>query len=49
MNTENRLVVANEERVAGGMEWKAGISRCKPLYIEWINNKILLYSIGNDI
>ena len=24
-----------------------GISRCKLLYIEWINNKVLLYSIGN--
>ena len=33
----------------GGMDWKSGISRCKLLYIEWINNKILviLYSTGN--
>ena len=23
-----------------------GISRCKLLYIEWINNKVLLYSRG---
>ena len=22
----------------GGMDWELGISRCKLLYIEWINN-----------
>ena len=27
-----------------GMEWEFGIGRCKLLYIEWINNKLLLYS-----
>ena len=27
----------------------SGISRCKLLYIEWINNKALLYSTGNYI
>ena len=32
-----------------GMEWEAGVSRCKLLYIEWINNKVLLYSTGNYI
>ena len=26
-----------------------GTSRCKLLYIEWINNKVLLYSTGNYI
>ena len=26
-----------------------GISRCKLLYIEWMNNKVLLYGIGNYI
>ena len=31
------------------MEWEFGVSRCKLLYIEWINNKILLYSTGNYI
>ena len=30
MDIENRLVVAEEEgTVAGGMEWEAGVSRCK--------------------
>ena len=31
----------------GGMEWEAGVSRCTPLYAEWIHNKVLLYSTGN--
>ena len=31
------------------MDWEFGISRCKPLYREWINNKVLLYSTGNCI
>ena len=26
-----------------------GISRCKLLYIEWMNNKVLLYNTGNYI
>ena len=29
------------------MEWEVGISKCKFLYIEWINNEVLLYSTGN--
>ena len=33
----------------GGMEWEAGVSRCKLLHREWINNKVLLYSTGNNI
>ena len=23
----------------GGMDWEFGISRCKLLYIEWVNNR----------
>ena len=49
-DTENRLVVANGEKgVGGGIDWEFGISRCKLLYIEWINKKVLLYSMGNYI
>ena len=33
--------------VGAGMEWEAGISRCKLLYTQWINNKGLLYSTEN--
>ena len=40
MEIENRPVVANGEGVGGGMEWEVGVSRCKLLYIEWINNKV---------
>ena len=25
------------------MDWKVGVNRCKVLYIQWINNKVLLY------
>lgn len=38
-----RLVVAKGKAVGGGMEW----SRHKLLCREWINNKVLLYSIEN--
>ena len=31
------------------MDWEFGVSRCKLLYIEWINNKVLVYSTGNYI
>ena len=33
------------------MEWEFWISRCRLLYvsIEWINNRVLLYSTGNYI
>ena len=29
------------------MEWEVGVSRCKMLYINWINSEVLLYSTGN--
>ena len=32
-----------------GMDWEFGISSCKLVYIEWINNEVLLYSTGNYI
>ena len=42
-------MVAKGRQGGGGMEWEFGVSRYKLLYIEWINNKVLLYSIGNYI
>ena len=48
-NTENRLGVAKGESGGGGMGWEFGISRCKLLYREWIDNKVLLYSTENYI
>ena len=35
--------------VGWGMEWEVGVSRCKLLYIEWLDNKILLYNTKNYI
>ena len=32
-----------------GMDWELGVSRCKLLHFERINNKVLLYSTGNYI
>ena len=48
MDIEDRLVVAKVEGL-GGLEWEVGVSRCKLLCIEWINNKVLLYSTENYI
>ena len=42
-------MVAKEEGFGGGMEREVGVSRCKFLYIEWINNMVLLYSTENYI
>ena len=42
-------MVAKWESRGGGMAWEVGISRCKLLYTEWINNKVLLYCTGNYI
>ena len=47
----NRLVVAKGEGRGGGggVDREFGISRGKLLYIEWINNKVLLYTTGNYV
>ena len=34
MDIENRLVVAKGDRVEGGMEWEAGLSRYMLLYLK---------------
>ena len=35
--------------VGARMDWEFGDNRCKLLHLEWINNKVLLYSTGNYI
>ena len=45
MGIENRLMVAKGWGI--GMDWAFGVRRCKLVYTEWINNKVLLYSMGN--
>lgn len=45
---ENRPVVARGEGLGrGGVE--IGSSRWKPLYIDWINHKVLLYLARGNI
>ena len=46
---ENRLVVAKGEGCGRGMDWEFGVSRCKLLHIEWMDNKVPLYSTGKYI
>ena len=45
----NRLVVAKGSGGGRGMDWEFGVGRCKLLHLEWINNKVLMYSTGNYI
>ena len=47
MDIEKRLVAAKREEVGREMEWDVGITRYKFLYVEQINNKVLLYSTEN--
>ena len=44
-----RTDVAKRQGHGGRMDCEFRISRCKMLYIEWINNKVLLYSTENYI
>ena len=44
-----QTVVAGGRRVRKGRSGSFGISRCKLVYIAWMNNKVLLYRIGNCI
>ena len=44
---ENRLVVAKGKGNGREMDWEFGFSRWKLVYIEWINDKVLLYSTAN--
>ena len=39
--TDFRLLMGRGH--GGGMNWEFGISRCKLVYIEWINSKVVLY------
>ena len=48
MDIENRWSLRGEG-TGGGMEREVGVSRCKLLYIDWINNTVLLYSTENYI
>ena len=51
LSTKQKQTHRHREQTCGyqGKDWEFGISRCKLLYIGWINNKVLLYSTGNYI
>ena len=36
-------------QVRRGVHREFGVGRCKLLHLEWINNKVLLYSTGNYV
>ena len=38
------MVVFKGEELEEGVELEIGVSRCKLLHVNWINNKVLLYS-----
>ena len=42
-------MVVKREKSGRGKAWEQGISICKLVYTEWVNNKVLLYSTGNYI
>ena len=46
---ENRLWLPRGRRARKGRSGSFGLSRCKLVYIEWMNNKVLLHSTGNYI
>ena len=39
-HVKDRFVVA--EGGGGGVDWELGVSRCRLLYIEWINSEVPL-------
>ena len=41
-------MAAKREEVGRGMDSESGVSSCKLLYREWINNKVLPNSTGNS-
>ena len=42
-------MVVKREGGGGGKDREFGISRCKVVYIGWINNEVLLHSTWNYI
>ena len=42
-------MVTKGEKDRERTDWEFGVSKCKLLYVGWINNKVLLYNSGNYI
>ena len=53
MNLSTKQKQTHREQTCGcqgrGMHWEIGVSSCKLLRLEWINNKVLMYSTGKCI
>ena len=43
----NKLLVARVKGGGGGMDWEFGVDSCKLLHLEWMSNKVLVYSTRN--
>ena len=45
LDQESKRVVLTDTGVGieGGLKWEFGISRCKLLYIGWVNSKVLQF------
>ena len=44
-----RLMVAKGQKGQKRVDWEFGTSRCKLLFMKWINSKALFYSTRNCI
>ena len=42
-------MVAKEEGRGNGTDKEFGVSGCKLLHLEWMDNDVLLYNIGNCV
>ena len=42
-------MVVRQEWGRSGMDWEFGVGKCQPVHLEWIRNKVLLYSTENYI
>ena len=47
ISTKQKQSCGCQAGVEGRKDWEFGISRCKLLYIGWINKEALMYSTGN--
>ena len=45
---ENGLMVTRVEGLGGGIDWEFGIDMYTLLYLKWVTNKDLPYSMGNS-
>ena len=46
---KTNLSLPKDKKGEGGLDWEFGISRRQLFYVEWINNKVLLYGTGKYI